>query len=275
MVAQPFSEQKLYGRTRVPLRMIAVDDRYQRDPATQQEVRKLAAKWDEKAASVVTLSLRPDGSYWCIDGQRRVAACRLVKGEDADIEAQVWLDLTAREESALFSQLQDRKHLTPIDKFKADVFAGDLDACFISGTVRAAGFEVRAAHGKSAHAITAISMLYKVLRPSKPTSPLRIAHFKRVLRLLRDGDAERAPSGSALDGLSLFLDRYPQVDEGRLLDILHRLGLSTLMARAVRQREFQPSMTGGVAFGRALLHEYNQNLRSNRLHDWVDKMFGT
>lgn len=263
-------ERLLEERTSIDLRLIRVDERYQRNPPTRREVENLAARWNDMAASVVTLSLRDDGTYWCIDGQCRVEAARIVKGLSAQIEAQVHYGLTLAEEARLFSQLQDRKHLTVLDQFKADVLAGDPDACLIRRiTTTDCGFRIGHAGGTgSAIVISAVASLYKAYR--RPSSDGE-GHLRTVLGILRAGDSEHSPNGAAIEGLSMFLNRYKgTADENRVLLVIQRLGLPSLERLAVGQQLSQPAISRASGFGRALLVEYNKRL-SSKLDDWSDK----
>jgi hypothetical protein len=262
----PDAAAKHYGRSAVVLREIKVDERYQRVSPSDRETRDLAEQWNDKAAGVICLSLRADSWYWCIDGQRRVQALRRLRGEDATIEATVWVDMTPEDEATLFSLLQNRKQLSALDVFKADVFRGDPAALEIQQTVRVAGFEIRASHGEvNEPALNAVGTLRRIHRE------YGAARLGLILSIWRRADLERNPHSSAIRGLNSFLSRYPEADHNRVIEKLHAAGAIGMDRLAAGQKEASPGIEAGQAWGRALRMRYNMQLKSRQLRDWPDR----
>jgi hypothetical protein len=71
---------KDYGRTRVPVREIVIDTRYQRAEPTPAEIATLQAKWDDRAAGIVTLSMRHDGRVSVVSLLVRTMILKLKSG---------------------------------------------------------------------------------------------------------------------------------------------------------------------------------------------------
>ena len=258
---------KCYGRMAVKLSNIMVDGRYQRAQPTKKEIRDMAEQWDDKAAGVVCLSLRSDGRYWCIDGQRRCAALELLRGSDAEIEAQAWIDLSPEEEAHLFGLLQNRKQLRPMDVYKADVFSGDGEALALQAVVREAGFEVKESHGKDKRAVNAVNTVRKIYRDNGGN------RVGLILSIWRQADLEQMATAAALQGINFFLSRYPQADRDRVIERLTAAGSMGMERLAAGQRQSDPGVSRGSAWGRALRVQYNTKLRSNRLPEWPETVW--
>ncbi len=58
--------------------LIKIDSSYQRPRLSEDRISRLASKFRWDAFRTLTIGIRPDGSYWCVDGQHRLAACRLL-----------------------------------------------------------------------------------------------------------------------------------------------------------------------------------------------------
>jgi hypothetical protein len=265
-------------RGRIPLGGIVVDA-YQRGVPTPAEVAALVKKWDRRAAGVVYLSLRNDDPrYFCVDGQRRVAAALELYGPDYTIEAQVWLGLTRDEEAYLFEQYQDRKPMKPLDHFRSQSVRNDPEALGLQAILDALDLRVAlTSHNGDPNAIPAVGALMGCYSRFGPDI------LRRSLRLLRDGfgrypsPTRNAFNQGAILGMCNFVARYQGVDfsETRLLGVLARLGPVYLHQRAQGVREIYPNTSPGGAWGRAVLAEYNRGLRTGRLPEWEERWYGT
>lgn len=260
--------EKLFGIELVPLFLIDVDERYQRDQGTAKEIEKLAAGWDERAASVITLSYRNDGRYWCIDGQRRVAAARERMGERGSLVAQVWIDLTPQEEARLFSLLQQRKQMSNLARFRADLFAGDQRTIAINAIIERHGFTVRAGHLalRELRAVRALCRIWAIDETG--------ALLDRTLGILGKLQPERTVPGEIIEGLASMLARYDNVDTFRLHAVLAAVTIQTMIKNAAGIKANEPGLDKAVAAGRAIRDLYNRGLKSpdRMLGEWPLKM---
>ena len=98
-----------------------VDERYQR-PLTGIH-RRIAQNLDLTLLDPLIVSRHEEHRYAIADGQNRWQGCRVIGVR------WLWcrvLDLTPQEEARVFSKLQsERKNISPLERYKADVFAGD------------------------------------------------------------------------------------------------------------------------------------------------------
>ena len=258
-------EDGYYGIELVPVDRIRVDERYQRATPSDREAGKLAEKWDDRAAHVIVVHLRDDGYFWCIDGQRRVAAARIL-GKDA-ILAKVWMELTPAQEAELFGKLQERLQLSAIDVFKADLFRGEPEAIEIASMLRTYGYEIGSAHKTSKVIIAAVTMVRKVYRQQG------ISGVSDVLALWNDADMDVAPAGVVIGGLSQFLARYPEAKLSRVTQVLSARGDHGMKRLALDQKNAKLGGDAVGAWGRAVWAAYNELLRTNRLPDWQERNY--
>jgi len=263
-------------RGRVRLGDIVLDA-YQRGIPTRKEVDKLADKWDERAVGAVILSLRDgDNLYYCIDGQRRVAAAKKLKGEDGDIEALVWLGLIADQEAMLFEEYQDRKSLSRWDVFQSALFRHDPEAVVINSIVSSAGLSLAGSHAHDPKVIVAVGAVVKAYRQHGAT------RLRNILLLLKEGFEHHKPaqpnaiSGIAIGGMGQFLGRYHEhefYDGERVVAALGFMGPIGMMSRASGVQQMMPTVTSDSAWGRALYGEYNKGLRTRQLPEWADRVW--
>lgn len=103
---------------------LRIDPRYH-DPSRYSEKRaiSMAANFNPEALGTITVSHRSDGSLIVVDGNHRVAACRIA-GEEY-IPAKVFYDLTLEEEAGLFRELSEAVRLTTYALFRARLVALD------------------------------------------------------------------------------------------------------------------------------------------------------
>lgn len=121
---------------------INFDERYQRDKSAAR-VSVIARGLDMARIGTPDVSLRADGTYWCIDGQHRICGiCEAGKG-DEPILCVVHEGLTWREEAAIFLKLNGSRVAVNVwSKYKASLAAKDKTTCEIDKIVRSKGLQV-------------------------------------------------------------------------------------------------------------------------------------
>jgi len=180
-----------------------------------------------------TVSERAHGSkaYALIDGQHRCAIARTAELEE--VPALVFYDLTIEQESELFSMFQrERRSITPIVRFNADVISKHPDALAIKRIATANGFEITDLIG--AGKIRAVASLERVY--AETDGPEKLG---RVLALIGATWPEmpEAASMQMIRGLSLFLDQVESIDDDRFVSRLERYTPSDLSRKASNLRD--------------------------------------
>lgn len=151
--------------TRVNMDSLVVDGRYQRPP-DERRIAKIIDGYDAKLLGTLEVSKRSNGTYAIIDGQHRFEALKAVGRKQ--VPALVHEGLTVQQEADLFARTNmGRKPLTPVQRFKAQVFAGDQTAVDIAKIVTKYGFKITddnfaVASGQGViRSITTLEQIYK------------------------------------------------------------------------------------------------------------------
>lgn len=214
---------------RVPIDTCIVDPRYQREINPRHPA--LTDEFDAALLGVLEGSERESGEVAIFDGQHRLE--RLKREGIASAPVMVHTGLTPEQEADLFRRLQEgRKALHPTETFRARLFAEDPVAVSMDGIARARGFRIGAGPG-SLQAIVAVERVFNR------------GNLEETLDLIKlwEGSA-RALEGSMIDGLSRFLELYPEADAERVEAVLTETSPAVIwrkMAEVVDQFRYSRS----------------------------------
>lgn len=246
---------------------LTVDPKVQRqiDPA---RVRKLAEAWDPKMVGVITASARlvafdetPD--LVVLDGQTRVEAARR-KGVPT-LMAEVFEGLSPAVEASLFLKHNDRKAVTPRDRFRLSVMAEDEDALTLRDIAAAHGWYVQGVTPKDLkgmrgfQAVTAAERIYaldkgKALRKT----------FAVIDRAW--GTKPGAVSSETLYGLGLLFGEHPTgIDAAGLTHKLGKLGINAFLSAITDRRRIHPGLSIRTASAQWTVEVYNRGRRTHRV----------
>lgn len=211
---------------KVPVKDLFVDDRYQR-PVDETRVKKIADGFNDRLFGTLEVAVR-NGKSAVFDGQHRLAAAKLVGREV--VPCIVHTDLDPVEEAQLFVELQRRrKGIQPVDRFKARVFSGDVDAVAIDALVQHFGFRVY--QGSSStngerRQIAAVGSLERVYA---------LGVLAETLELIRDvwGGDPKSTEGWLIDAVGILLDGYGHRIGDDERKSLREIAPTTLLRRAV------------------------------------------
>ena len=124
---------------------LEIDPEYQRSIDTsrsQRLIRSIARDWDWRLCQPLVVARRREGDeerYFVVVGQHRLAAARL-RGDLYDLPCVVTEYADRADEAAAFVALnQQRRALSAIDLFKADVAAGDTESRAMMRAIDEAG----------------------------------------------------------------------------------------------------------------------------------------
>lgn len=122
-----------------PIGELQTDGTYQRAPESSM-IRHIASNWDWRLCAPLTVSRRldPEGFY-VIDGQHRLEAARL-RSDIPHLPCIISTFGSIAEEAGCFVAVNsNRKRVTPLDTFRAQLAAGDARAIEISEIIHGAG----------------------------------------------------------------------------------------------------------------------------------------
>ena len=212
---------------RVDLDRLLVDYRYQR-PVEERRVSRIVSEFDGRLLGTLELSKREDGSYAVIDGQHRFEALKALGRKRAS--AVVHSGLTVNEEADLFARSNmGRKPLTPIQRFRAQVFSGDPQAVDLQRIITHAGFKVD--YTETTTELGAIRSIVALENAYNQHGP---EHVEQVLTTIADlWFGERTATDQfIIRGMSAFLAIYGDRFEEKHRERLRRTPALTIVRRA-------------------------------------------
>jgi hypothetical protein len=184
----------------VPLELVVVDERYQRDiiPTHVENIRK---DFDEAKLDVLHMSKRSETEYACLDGQHRLIVLN-EREDQKTAPSLVHENLTPQQEAELFRELQEgRRQLMPLDKFKARLFHDDPVAVGIYALANEHRLEI----GTGPKSIQSIVAFERVFR--RGNLPETLTMLTGIWR-----NDPKWLEGALCDGVSRFLDLFPEAD---------------------------------------------------------------
>jgi hypothetical protein len=241
---------------------LKVDHSYQRDLKAPMLEKMQDRSFDDATAGIISVSLRPNGELYIVDGQHRSALARL-EGREL-ILAQVFEGLTPQQEADLRDRMHLRRADTVYEIFKARIFAGDPVA---RGMQRVAKeFETQLNFVPDAkHGINTIATIEAIYRADEGKT------LRRVFRVIREswGSVEGPNATAALvKGVYWFMERHAEETEyDRVIARLKTEGPQSLMRMA---RSHQGAMGGSLWLNtyRAIVETYNYGLREGSKLEW-------
>lgn len=256
--------ESVQGLEQIRVDQFNIDHSYQR-PVSPTMVNRIVKEFDSRLFGIVTVSRRADGSYWVLDGQHRIAALiKMGKGNIA-VPCEVLTGLSMEDEARVFHlRNANKKTMTPQEKFRGALAAGDERAIRIDRAVRAAGFQINLdsseLHGGL---IPATASLERVDRQ------YRDGHLETTLGLIRTTwGTENGPRGNLITGLAYLLYLYRDtINIKRFVEKLSDLTLEHVYSMSKKYRESTKVGTD-IAVCAVLIDRYNHKLHhKNQLLD--------
>lgn len=197
---------------------------------------------------------------WIIDGQHRVAAL-LKNGYDKHyVSVAVHTDVESDEDAAaLFLKLNNRTPVSPYDRYKMAVTAGEPGAVNVANITLAHGFQV----GRN----VGVGLLAGTTTLTKVEAWDHGASLDRSLNVIaRAWGTHTPPESTIIEGVALFLRKHPDVIDA---DLAHKLarregGAVRLAADAAGLRAIR-KMSMATCVAELALNTYNAFKRTRRL----------
>lgn len=262
----------------IPADQLTVDSRVQRE-ANPPRVRRMADNWDDNMVGVLVVSRRTthlpitDGStaiedeFVVLDGQTRLEAFRLVCSDDrataAPLLSQVYEGLTLSEEAQIFLQHNDRRAVTPLDRFRIAVTAREVWALDIHDMAARNGWYAKGMHtGASGHRFAAIGSAEKVYLLDGGASLQRV--FDVVDAAWQNPQGAICPE--TITGLGALFYRYGgEIDSRALVHKLAKVGFNRFMSGVSDRRRVSPGTSIQKAASDWVVDLYNAGRRTHRV----------
>lgn len=166
MIEQKLEEIQVSTSEWLPVNLIGIDRRYQRDPSPEK-IKLISESFNQIAAGVLIVSLRSNGQYFVMDGQHRLEAMKRLNIQR--VECKVAHGLSITEEAEIFIRCNTvRKNPTALDVFKARILKKDPVAIDIRNIVEKHGLFIqfdRSSKGKKSrdpHVVYAVFALLQI-----------------------------------------------------------------------------------------------------------------
>lgn len=257
---------------RVEIEDVDLDDMFI-DPRLQRgeepgEIAEIISRFNEGALGTLTVSLREDnpsgGSYSVLDGQQRRAVLLRLRemgrwAEGKKVKVLVHYGLSLKEEAQLFLDLNYRRSVNPLRRFKTRILAEEPVAIQIRDILD--GFDIPL--GSVPKGFQAVNTAERILRQDGGEDRLRWS-LNMIKNIYDMGDGG-CWDGRVIEGFALVHAAYiTQLDEPRLIKKLTSVGnhISKLLGAG---RTRQGIFNGQIAFhiGEAIIDFYNKSNRSN------------
>lgn len=243
---------------------LGIDHTYQR-PVSPSMVNKIVKGFDSRLFGIVTVSRRDDGSCWVLDGQHRVAALMKMDKGHIMIPCEILTGLTIEEEAQVFHlRNANKKTMTPQERLRGALAAGDARALMIAEAVRSSGYRINLdtseLHGGQIPATAALERVDRQYRDG---------HLEMTLGLIRTTwGTEVGPRGNLIVGLAYMLHLYrDQLNIKRFIDKLSDLTMEQVYSMGKKYRE-STKVRPEIAICAVLVDRYNHKLHhKNQLPD--------
>lgn len=236
---------------------LRVDHRYQRQ-LNENKVKAIAASFSWPAFGALTVAERTDGALFLITGQHRKAAVDR-RSDVTDVPCVVFRMTDIREEAdAFLTEATQKKPLTSVERFKAQLETGDPTATLVDRLLSEAGRSASVSvSGDGSTTIRCISVMMNAAR----TNPDRLTRVWLLVTRLCDG---RFINEMLLDGL-LMLDAKAKepITAERWSERIISVGPERLLEAARRAAAYY-AKGGAKVWSLGMLEAINKGLR-NRL----------
>lgn len=143
---------------------LLVDLDYQRQ-SEDGKVLRLAREWSWIAAGVIVVAQRDDGSFYVIDGFHRVLAARK-RSDITTLPCLVFEVDKHREEALGFLRANcNRKNVTAVDKFKAQVITENENALLVKNLIEQSGRVI--SKGGTGQGVKCVALLMKLAETNR------------------------------------------------------------------------------------------------------------
>lgn len=242
-----------------------VDTSYQRDE--RGKIKEMVKSFNPDLLEVISVNLRDNNRYYVIDGQQRVATCKIVGYKK--LVAKVFIGLTVEEEAEMYVKInKGRTYVTAIEAFKAQLRHGDEISVELNNIFKENGYRVsQSAKGEpKSYVINSISQFQKTYQITG-YDRWYIDTILTAVTTAWNGD-NSGLTQYMVRGFYAFLKKYrDELKIDRLHAALKKTTPQQLRANGQKYQElFAGSTETAVAIG--IWKEYNSGLRTNRLSEW-------
>lgn len=231
---------------------------YQRD-VDQKRVSYIVTNYDPHKFGIIKVSYR-DGKYYVYDGQHRIAAFKVLNGDqDGVVKCEVHYGLTYEDEARYFAeQYLGSKNVNIVYRWRALYEAKEDPVYSIVNSVRALGIDVKFTKAKSGNRIIAFKQLNDMWLKLGEEKTLKILSLlKRIW-----GEDENTFDGNIILGMREFFTVYEnEINEETFIKQMKKLSPSSI----VMEGKKDSISRYGLNFAKIIWIKYNNGLKIRRL----------
>ena len=232
---------------------VNVDD-YQREH-TRAKALELASKWSWIACGALIVACR-DGKYWVVDGQhRKVAADK--RSDIKELPCMVYdIDSIKEEAVAFLAANTNRKPVSAVSKFKAQVASGNKTAKLVLDVISSAGLRIATA-SKEVGDFKSVSLAMDLAERDENA-------FSDVMHLAGElcADARSPLHQKVLAGLYYIITHIEGgAKNDRLYKRIKQVGMKALMEGATKAHAYY-GKGGAKVFADGMLNVINTRLQT-------------
>lgn len=231
---------------------------YQRD-VDQKRVSYIVTNYDPHKFGIIKVSYR-DGKYYVYDGQHRIAAFKVLNGDqDGVVKCEVHYGLTYEDEARYFAeQYLGSKNVNIVYRWRALYEAKEEPVYSIVNSVRALGIDVKFTKAKSGNRIIAFKQLNDMWLKLGEEKTLKILSLlKRIW-----GEDDNAFDGNIILGMREFFAVYEnEINEETFIKQMKKL----LPSSIVMEGKKDSISRYGLNFAKIIWIKYNNGLKIRRL----------
>ena len=236
----------------IPKEKLEVDETYQRE-LNEAKVKALRANWSYIACGAISVVKRPDGKFYAVDGQHRVAAA-MARADITHLPCMVFdIDASRDEARAFLNANKNRKPLTSLETFRAAIESGDPIAIEAQRLLTQAGY-VASKHEK-AKGVRCIGSIQACLKADADT-------FRRVWPAIIAAAQGQALAERVVLGL-FWIERNSTEDslaDPRWIKRLAQIGQDELLSAAARASAYY-ARGGAQVWGPGMVEALNKRMR--------------
>ena len=274
----------------VELDKLNIDPYYQRHGAgvryrklVDSHVDSIKRGFDPRAAGLLVVNERTDGTIWIIDGANRLFAMLDLGYEKW--ECIYYSHLTYEEEASIFHKGNNRKALTAGGKFNARVLGGDASALTMVEIAKRHGFTLNTkAKSDTLDNLRAVVVLDKILEQFGEDVLDETLYVLKNSWNRNESEKLQKLSRNIVGGLALFIQAYGKsnrwgfsdcIPPEDLINMFKRLKVSSLVQAAESIHVIEKPPSKNVSTAKAILmHVSSRHVRTlvdlfNKKHRWA------
>ena len=215
-------------------------------------------------ASLIHVSLRPDGLFYVVDGNHTRLAAEKVGKES--LPCRVYVGLTSEDEARLFSELNTAsKKPSFAEVLKAKAAAGfEFEKSYLE-LLDECGYKYTFTSASHGCVVKCHASMLKVYRRSDRMTMMRALD---VAKKAAD-DREDFYNIGFLPGLCDVVVRHPEIDDNRLIATVQKTAASKI--REIADKYKRGTTVGGAGitmyYRKAYIEIYNKGLRRGKIQD--------